>query len=648
MNRNQSGHLMHKLKSLLFLFILFNSVNVFAQNSEADSLLTVLKTEKDDSNKVNTLIALCKNNFSDNLDNALKFGVMAKELADKINFQRGSAYALKNIGIVYYMQGNYPETLDYWNKALVLFRKLNDKIGEANILSNTGTIFFNNGDDTKALEYYLNSLHISEQTGNKLRIASALGNIANVYLNKTATLDKALEYFMKALPISEEVKDKNIMGSIDVGIGEIYLKKEKYDSALFYFQKSLIPYDNTEFIPYSLNDIGKVYLKKQEFSTAIKYHQDAFDFAKKQDLKLDMVQSLNGLGKNYHLRGDAQLAISTYEQAEEIGKEVGAKYELKEIYEGLAGLFTEGNDFKNAYQYQNLLNAVKDSIYNLESDKKLGTLQFEFDIQKKETKINLLTKDQEIKAKEIARQKLVRNGFIGGFAIVLLFAGVFFLQRNRISKEKKRSDELLLNILPEETAEELKATGRAKAKSFDLVTVMFTDFKNFTQASEILSPAELVAEINFCYSAFDRIISKYNIEKIKTIGDSYMCAGGLPSTSTTHPEDVVNAGLEMQHFIIEHKAERIKKGEPYFDLRLGIHSGPVVAGIVGIKKFAYDIWGDTVNTASRMESSGEIGKVNISGVTYELVKDKFNCIHRGKIEAKNKGQIDMYFVEKAN
>ena len=152
-------------------------------------------------------------------------------------------------------------------------------------------------------------------------------------------------------------------------------------------------------------------------------------------------------------------------------------------------------------------------------------------------------------------------------------------------------------------------------------------------------------EINACYSAFDRIISTHNIEKIKTMGDAYMCAGGLPVNNNTHPGDVVKAAREMQEFIRQHMEERRQRGLPFFEIRIGIHTGPVVAGIVGIKKFAYDIWGDTVNTASRMESSGETGRINISGATFALVKDRFHCTYRGKIPAKNKGEIDMYFVD---
>jgi class 3 adenylate cyclase len=218
-------------------------------------------------------------------------------------------------------------------------------------------------------------------------------------------------------------------------------------------------------------------------------------------------------------------------------------------------------------------------------------------------------------------------------------------RNSELTKEKKKSDELLLNILPSETAEELKLTGTAKAKNYDSVSVMFADFKEFTQISENMDPEELVAELNFCFSRFDMIVQKYGIEKIKTIGDAYMCAAGLPKKSETHGNDMVLAALEIRDFMIAHKKKKDEAGEISFEIRIGINSGPVVAGIVGLNKFVYDIWGDTVNIASRMESSGEPGKVNISTSTYQLVKDKFNCAVRGKIRAKGLGEYNMYFVE---
>jgi class 3 adenylate cyclase len=218
-------------------------------------------------------------------------------------------------------------------------------------------------------------------------------------------------------------------------------------------------------------------------------------------------------------------------------------------------------------------------------------------------------------------------------------------QNQEIEKEKRRSDELLLNILPEKIAVELKEKGTTDAQLIDEATVLFTDFKDFSKLSERLSPKDLVAEINECFSAFDLIMQQYGVEKIKTIGDAYMAAGGIPLPNKSHAEDVVSAALAIQDFMKKHKEEKQAAGAFYFEIRIGVHTGPLVAGIVGVKKFAYDIWGDTVNTASRMESSGETGKVNISGSTYELVKSRFHCSYRGKIEAKGKGAIDMYFVE---
>lgn len=235
--------------------------------------------------------------------------------------------------------------------------------------------------------------------------------------------------------------------------------------------------------------------------------------------------------------------------------------------------------------------------------------------------------------------------FINIIAVgALIFMMVYYFVRKK-NFFQARSETLLLNILPKQIAEELKANGKAEAKHFDEVTVMFTDFKNFTQIAEKLSPTDLVTELDTIFAAFDNIISKHKLEKIKTIGDSYMCAGGLPTPGNTHATDAVNAALEIREFIRQHIRKRTDEGKDPFEIRIGIHSGPVVAGIVGKIKFAYDIWGDTVNLASRMESSGEPGRINISGSTYELVKDQFHCTHRGKIKAKNKGEVDMYFVD---
>lgn len=219
-------------------------------------------------------------------------------------------------------------------------------------------------------------------------------------------------------------------------------------------------------------------------------------------------------------------------------------------------------------------------------------------------------------------------------------------QKAVIEEERRKAENLLLNILPKEIADELKEKGYAMPRSYELVTVLFTDFKGFTQIAEKITPQQTVEKLNFFFQKFDEIAKKYNLEKIKTLGDGYMCAGGVPNENSTNPIDAVRAALEMQKFTNAWNADRKKVGEAVFELRLGINTGALVAGVIGANKFAYDIWGDTVNLASRMESSGEVGKVNISGATYEWVKHQFECVHRGKIAAKNKGEVDMYFVER--
>ncbi|MEM8526142.1 MAG: adenylate/guanylate cyclase domain-containing protein [Bacteroidota bacterium] len=221
------------------------------------------------------------------------------------------------------------------------------------------------------------------------------------------------------------------------------------------------------------------------------------------------------------------------------------------------------------------------------------------------------------------------------------------LRAKQIQLERDKADELLRNILPQKIALELKENGKVKAKKHESVSVLFTDFKDFSKYSNVLTADQIIGGLDECYRAFDEIVARHQLEKIKTIGDSYMCAGGIPESQDKYELKAVKAALEMIDFIDCFNEKQIQKGLPAMSIRAGIHTGPVVAGVVGIKKYAYDIWGSTVNIASRMESHSEAGQLNISGSVYLKIKNHYDCEYRGKIEAKNIGEVDMYFVKQA-
>jgi len=244
-------------------------------------------------------------------------------------------------------------------------------------------------------------------------------------------------------------------------------------------------------------------------------------------------------------------------------------------------------------------------------------------------------------ASPLERMLDVRSNFL--FVQFLTGILVVVLTKN-LNQERAKSDSLLLNILPASVAEELKANDSVSPRHYENASVLFTDFVGFTQIAEGMTPEELIAELDGCFSRFDAIARKHKLEKIKTIGDSYMAVGGVPAANSTHAIDSVRAALEIQRFMTELAEKKKTLNRPCWQLRLGIHTGPLVAGVIGREKFAYDVWGDTVNTASRLESSGVAGRINISGATYEQVKEFFDCEYRGKISAKHKGEIDMYFV----
>lgn len=217
-------------------------------------------------------------------------------------------------------------------------------------------------------------------------------------------------------------------------------------------------------------------------------------------------------------------------------------------------------------------------------------------------------------------------------------------QKALLEKEKEKTEKLLRNVLPDETARDLRDSGKTAARSYNMASVMFTDFKGFTRIAEKLRPKDLVEQLDLCFGAFDDIIGKYNLEKIKTIGDSYMCAGGVPVRNKTNAIDMVLAALEIQRFINSFN-EQNTFPDVKWDLRIGINTGELIAGVVGSKRFAFDVWGDTVNIANRLETACEPGRINVSNSTYQIIKDFFVCTKRGKLPVKHKGYIDMFFVD---
>ncbi len=641
----------------VFMIILALLVNIsYAEDVQLDSLKSVVASANEDTNKVQSLLSLASRYYRADNEMAIKYGSDARDLAEKLDYRSGLAYAYKCIGMGYYFQGDYIGALVNWKSSYETFEKAGDKQGMANILNNLGAVYYNEGDNNQAIEYYLKSLKASEEIRDTLRIATALVNIGAVYYSKQATQEMALEYYSRALPLSEILGDNDAIGTVTVNMGQIYLDKKDDTSALFYFEKSLGAYKKSETgnVPYALLNIGRVYSVRKEFQTAINYQMDAFNLAKKNGAILEMAQSQLALANTYDEMGDNKLAIKTYLEASRYADEIKASYILKDSYYGLAQSYGKESDYLNAFNYQSKHNEIKDNLYNAEMDKRIQAMTLSHDIEKKQGEIDLLVKDKALQDLVIQRQKILRNAIgITGILLLLLAGGIFnryrFIRKTHkiIAFEKDRSDKLLLNILPEETAEELKERGSATPRHYDMVSVLFTDFKGFTNIAEKLTPHELVEELNNCFLEFDRIIDKHNLEKIKTIGDAYMCAGGIPAANRTNPIEVVEAALEIKAFMDNLQAARQARGEDFWELRIGIHTGPVIAGVVGKNKFAYDIWGDAVNIASRMESSGIPGIVNISGATYEFVKDHFICTHRGQIEAKNKGAIDMYIVESA-
>jgi class 3 adenylate cyclase len=394
-----------------------------------------------------------------------------------------------------------------------------------------------------------------------------------------------------------------------------------------------------------LNQIGNCHQKLGQYHKARDFFENAISEASESYNTIIKAMATINLGETLLELNKPNRALEFFDQ----GLDMARLLEYSELErDALFGLYRANNllnETPKALSYHEYYQKIADSLNRAEIEN-IKANSVEMQLKKRDyEKQNL---QFQLQRKEDQQAKIYLYIGIGLLALVLLGLTnrFLFMRRSKkaISKEKDRSDALLNNILPEETAEELKANGSIKARQFDQITVLFTDFKGFSVIAEQVSPEKLVDSVDYYFKHFDGIVEKYGLEKIKTIGDAYMCAGGLPKPNETHPEDVLNAAIEMRDFV-EKTLQNPPPNIHPFEIRIGLNTGPVVAGVVGVKKFAYDIWGSTVNFAARMESKSEPGRINVSESTYQLLKDKYNFTYRGELEVKNGQVLKMYFAE---
>ncbi len=498
------------------------------------------------------------------------------------------------------------------------------------------------GDLSQALASYFEGVKIAKETDRKKELGKLYISIAGVY-GVMGNNNNTIQYYKNALPILKEVNDPLGYAIALENFGDFYnLTLAKPDSALLYFERSRPLFKALDFktgLAYNLGNKGLAYAQLGQNTIAEENISGAITLLEELGDYYPICVYLTYMADMYLLRDDWDSAFGAAQRSLEMAQQYGLKNQISDAYLKLSELHEKrGNATESLKLYKNHI-AFKDSVRNITQVQNMANQE----VARSQLEVTL--SEQRIKN----QTNITIGTAIALFLIGLLAFGLYrrnrFIRKTKkiIENERDRSDSLLLNILPEETAAELKINGKVKAKKFESVTVLFTDFKGFTHYSENLDPEKLVETVGVYFSKFDDIMEKYGLEKIKTIGDSYMCAGGLPFPTEDHAFKMVQAAFEIQDFVATSKADK-DLGQTHLDIRIGINTGPIVAGVVGSKKFSYDIWGDTVNVASRMESMSEPGKINVSNSTYELIKTAFDCEYRGEIEAKNRGKVKMYFV----
>jgi len=497
------------------------------------------------------------------------------------------------------------------------------------------------GEFHDAIEAYFICMDWAKKDKDEELSASLMVSIADTY-SMIGNSESAEKYYDEAILLLRKVDDPLALASALLNAGDEYYRTGQYDKALSNFAESGDLFEQLDFQigkAYNIGNIGMVYAKQGKHDLAKTNMNQAITLLEDNEDFYAISEFLNFMSDLYSEQNNHELAVEYAEHSLDVASEYKLKDQISDANLQLSRLLENAGKSQEALERYKEHIAYRDSIINLETVQKIASS----DLARKDTEVALLKQKRK-------NQRIVFWSTVGVSLLIVAFAFSLFKQIKFVKKankaiafEKHRSDTLLLNILPEDTAQELKDNGSVVAKKYPAVTVLFSDFKGFTRYAENLSPEQVVETVDHYFSKFDAIMEEHGLEKIKTIGDAYMAVGGLSFDNTVNQaKEMVLAAKAMNDFVNQTKHNDATTAA--FDIRIGINTGPVVAGVVGTKKFAYDIWGDAVNIASRMESNSEPGRINISDHTHQIIKDDFDCEYRGEISVKNRGQMKMYFV----
>lgn len=552
---------------------------------------------------------------------------------------------------------------DLLDSAMAMAGSANNDALRARVLTLQGSLSMIAGERNQALSQYLNALRIHEQRQDTMGMAEIYNNIGSIHHYEREYV-KASWYYQRSLMLRQAKGGRRDMGKVYNNLGSLLEEQGKLDSALYWHQKALTIWRSEgdvgwQAITYS--NMAECFLRATKLDSARSYLERSLVIRRKLPRKQVVGHILSRLGEVEIQDGHPTKGVTYCEEALRIAQDLVVPMEEQAACECLSKAHEAMGRMGPALRYFRRAVELRDSLFSTEQARAITRIEMGHLFEQQQLADSLRSAKDRLQTElaymaGINHVRNTRNLFIFWSTLVVvaalgLWSRLRYMHRSSklLQQERDRNQDLLHNILPKPVAHELLLHGKARAQEYEQATILFTDFHNFTQFTEQVSAQELVATIDACFSGFDTILERLGVEKIKTVGDAYVAAGGLPEPGRCSAACVVRAAIAMQRFMERHRRDQEVLGRPVLSMRIGIHTGPVVAGVVGQRKFAYDIWGDTVNTAARLESCGEVGRVNISEATYVLVMDETDLrfIPRGMVHAKGKGELQMYFAERA-